>query len=99
MPYAFQGVIFIPLLVGLIFVLKMFCPDSAGNMCFSDYFALPLFLPLVMVYRIFGLESEALGQELLFLILYWSLIGFLLGLILDLYTRPSPYSPEQRPPL
>ena len=104
-PYAIQGVLFVPLFVALIFVLKMFCPASAGDMCFSDYFAVPVFLPLVMIYTLFDFQGEALGQELIFVLLYWGLIGFLVGFVIDILTKrdqyipPSQYLPEQRPPL
>jgi hypothetical protein len=99
LPYALQGIIFAPLFVGLIFVLKSFCPESAGEMCFADFFAVPLFLPLIAVYKVFGYIPGPNGQEVLFLILYWALVGFLIGFILDQYTRQFQYSPEQRPPL
>jgi hypothetical protein len=98
-PYSIQGLLFAPVLVGLIFLLKSFCPASAGNMCFADWFATPVFLPLIAVYKIFGHAPAASGGEVLFIFLYWALVGFVVGLIPDLYTRPRPYSPEQRPPL
>lgn len=99
LPYALQGLLFVPALIALIFVLKAFCPESSGEGCFADYFATPIFLPLVIIYKLFGGNSAALGQEFLFILLYWAAIGFLLGFILDLYTRRSQYSPEQRPPV
>lgn len=99
LPYSIQGIIFSPFLVGLIFVLKAFCPDSAGEMCFADSFATPLFMPLIAVYKMFGDFPGPNGQEVLFLILYWAVVFFLVGLILDLYNRPSQYSLEQHPPL
>jgi hypothetical protein len=98
-PYAIQGLLFAPAFIGLVFLLKAFCPGSAGDSCFADFFAVPVFLPLITMYKIFGQVPGANGQEFLFLILYWSLVGFLVGFILDLYIRRSQYSPEQRPPL
>ncbi len=97
-PYSLQAVIFVPLFAGLVFVLKAFCPDSAGDSCFADYFATPIFLPLIAIYKILGGAPASVGQELLFILLYWGAVGFLLGFILDLYTRPSQYSPEPRLP-
>jgi hypothetical protein len=100
MPYSIQGMLFAPVLISLILLLKAFCPASAGNMCFADWFATPVFLPLIAIYKIFGgVPGQGNAQELLFIVLYWTLTGFVLGLILDLCTRPSQYSPEQRPPL
>ncbi len=96
-PYAIKGAILLPILVSILFVFKALCPGGGG--CFPDIFAVPIFLPLIAIYRIFGGTPSSSGMELVFIILYWALIGFILGVILDLYTRPSQYSPEQRPPL
>ena len=95
---ALKGLFFAPAIVCLFFVLKAFCPESAGDSCFADQFAVPIFLPLVAVYKIFGNSSIIGGQEFLFIMLYWAITGFLVGLILDLCTRQSPYSPEQHLP-
>lgn len=95
LPYAFQGLLFVPALIMLVFILKVFCPESAGEECFADYFAVPIFLPLIVIYKIFGDSTAVLGQEFLFILLYWGAVGFFIGLIFDLYTHPSPYSPEQ----
>ena len=91
--------LFAPVLVALIFVLKGLCPGSVGSACFADFFATPIFLPLVAIYKIFGYAPSASGGEVAFIFLYWALVGFVLGLILDLYKRPPQYSPAQRPPL
>ncbi len=98
-PYALQGMVFAPVLIGLIFVLKAFCPDSAGEMCFADQFAVPIFLPLIALYKIFGSSLVIAGSEFLFILVYWSLVGALLGFILDRYKHPSPYSPEPHRPV
>ena len=98
-PYAVQGLLFAPALVGLILVLKAFCPAAADGSCFADFFAMPIFLPLIALYKIFGSTPPFSGQEFLFIFLYWAVVGFFLGLILDLCSRPTPYSPEQHPPL
>lgn len=84
---AIKGLFFAPALVCLFFLLKAFCPASAGSSCFADQFAVPIFLPLVAVYKIFGDSSVLLGQEFLFIILYWAFIGYLIGLIVDLLTH------------
>ncbi len=96
---ATKGLLFAPALICLFFILKAFCPESAGDACFADQFAVPIFLPLIAVYRIFGGSGIIGGQEFLFVMLYWSFTGFLVGAILDLYTHQSQYSPEQHPPL
>ncbi len=99
MPAAIKGLFFGPALVCLLFILKTFCPGSAGDACFSDQFSVVIFMPLIAVYDIFGGTDVIKGQEFLLIIAYWAVIGFLIGLILDLYTRQSQYSPEQYPPL
>ena len=60
--------------------------------------AVPIFLPLILVYGIVG-NNLIMYHELWFIVLYWSLAGLLLGLMFDLRTRWSQYSPEQHPPL
>jgi hypothetical protein len=104
LPYALQGAIFAPVLVGLIFALKASCPESAGDACFADYFATPIFMPLLVIYKIFGGTSAAIGQEILLIFLYWGVVGFLIGFLIDLairrdqHTPQSPYSPGQHLP-
>jgi hypothetical protein len=91
-PYSIQGMLFAPALICLVLFLKALCPASAGNMCFSDWFATPIFLPLIAVYRIFGSAPLASTlEELIFIALYWAFAGFLVGLILDLCRRPPQY--------
>jgi hypothetical protein len=86
-PSSVQGIFFAPVLVCLFFVLKAFCPESAGDECFADQFAVPIFLPLVAVYKIFGDSSIIGGQELTLVLVYWAFIGFLIGLVIDLWPR------------
>lgn len=96
-PYVVWGLLLAPALVGLIFVLKALC--SSENVCLADYFAVPVFLPLITIYKIFGSAPAGGGHELLFILSYWGAVGALIGFILDLYTRRSRYLPEQHPPL
>lgn len=84
-PSSIKGAIFAPVLICLFFVLKVFCPESAGNSCFADQFAVPIFLPLVAIYKIFGDSSIIHGQEFLVVMIYWAVIGFLVGLVVDLW--------------
>jgi hypothetical protein len=95
-PYSIRGALFGPALIVVIIILKMFCPTSIGTGCFADYLAVPVFLPLILLYATTG-EGLVLVHELWFIFLYWSFIGLLLGLIFDLRTRQSPYLPAQRP--
>lgn len=97
-PYAIQGAFFAPILIGLAIVLKIACPAPVGAGCFADYLAVPIFLPLILVYKIVG-PGLILIHELWFVVLYWIAIGFLIGLIFDLRTHQSQYLPSQRPPL
>jgi hypothetical protein len=83
-PSSVQGLLFGPILISLFFVLKAFCPGSAGDACFADQFAVPIFLPLIAVYKIFGSSSVIGGQEFLFIMVYWAIVGFVVGLIIDL---------------
>lgn len=97
-PYFIQGVLFGPVFIGLALILKVICPVSSGAGCFADYLAVPIFLPLIFIYKLAG-DGLVMSHELWFVVLYWSIIGLLAGLILDLRTRRSQYSPEQHPPL
>lgn len=97
-PYFLQGLLFGPAFVGLTLFLKIICPVPAGAGCFADHLAVPIFLPLIFVYKIVD-PGTVLANELLFLLIYWSLVGLLLGFILDLRRARSQYSPEQHPPL
>ena len=97
-PYSVQGALFGPALIGLTLILKLLCPASAGASCFADHLAVPLFLPLLLLHAIIG-ESLVLVYELWFIVLYWSVIGLLIGLIFDLRNHQSQYSPAQYHPL
>jgi hypothetical protein len=96
-PSAVRGFLFAPALICLFFLIKGFCPTSAAGSCFTDQFAVPIFLPLIAIYKVFGTSGVIGGHDFLFTLIYWSLTGFFIGLILDLYSRRSQYSPEQHP--
>lgn len=93
-PSSFQGALFAPLLVSLFFVFKAFCEGE----CLADQFAVPIFLPLVAVYKIFGTLALLQGHEFLFIILYWAFVGFLVGFIIDLLTHKG-VEPVSREPV
>lgn len=98
-PYSIQGALFGPAFIGLSLVLKLLCPVSAGAGCFIDHLAVPIFLPLIIVYKIFG-EGFVMSHELWFVFIYWGVVGCLLGLIFDLRKVRSQYLPSQHlPPL
>ena len=85
-PYFLQGALFAPLLIGLILLLKLLCPGQVGDGCFVDYFAVPMFFPVIVLYATFG-GTLLLKHEFWFLLVYWSFLGFLVGLIFDLRVR------------
>jgi len=81
--------------VGFLIVLKAFCPAFTSGVCFADFFAMPVFLPLVAFYRIFGQNPPFSNQELVLVFLYWALIGLLVGLLIDLIKKKD--TPEVPP--
>lgn len=83
--YSIQGLFFFPALIILIFLLKLLCPTNADGTCFADFFAKPIFMPIIFINKIFGGYSNALFQELGIIILYWAFIGFLIGFLFDIY--------------
>ncbi|MEK7135137.1 MAG: hypothetical protein AAB780_00325, partial [Patescibacteria group bacterium] len=85
-PSSFQGALIAPILVSFFFVFKAFCEGE----CLADSFAVPIFLPLVAVYKIFDTPAIIQGHEFLFVILYWAFVGFLIGFIIDLLTHKEP---------
>jgi hypothetical protein len=85
-PYFLQGALFAPALIGVVFVLKVTCPAMAGEGCFADNFLLPTFMPLEFLYNIFSSYAPLLSRhEPLFILGYWSIVGFVAGLSIDLY--------------
>ena len=88
-PYSIQGALFGPIFIGLSIFLKALCPKATGAGCFADHLAVPIFFPLTFLYKIGGEFSTR--HELWFLLLYWGLVGFLVGFIFDLRTSRSQY--------
>ncbi len=91
LPYALKGMLFAPILVALSFFIKVICPASPGSGCLSDYFATPVFLPAIFVESVVGKGIGSYALEMVVVLLYWALVGLLVGLILDLYKKQSPY--------
>lgn len=88
-PYSIQGALFAPTLILLLFVLKMTCPAPTGAGCFADAFLLPMFMPLLFVYRVFGREAIVVAHEPIFILLYWMCIGLCAGMLADLYNKKT----------
>lgn len=85
-PYSIQGALFVPALLGLIFILRVTCPEvGIEEGCFADTFATPLFMPAVFMHTVWAGESFVAQYELVFLMLYWIAVLFLLGLCFDLF--------------
>jgi hypothetical protein len=91
-----QGLFLAPALVCLFFLLKAFCPEASGS-CFVDHFAVPVFLPLVAIYKIFGDSSIIGGHEFILVILYWAAIGFFIGLFIDFWLHRPNHEAEAKP--
>ena len=89
-PYSIQGALFGPALIGISLILKLICPVPIGAGCVTDHLAVPMFLPLIFVYKIVG-NNLVMYYEFWFIVLYWSFVGFLIGLIFDLRNHQSPY--------
>ncbi|MFZ2048836.1 MAG: hypothetical protein WAV25_00855 [Minisyncoccia bacterium] len=89
-PYSIQGLIFAPVLIGLVFLLKITCPVGAGQGCFADNFLTPVFMPIKFFYRAFqGHESYLALHEPFFILGYWAIVGLVVGLCVDLFRNCS----------
>jgi hypothetical protein len=84
-PYAVQGFLFAPAFIGLVFFLQVTCPEPSGGGCFADLFTLPMFMPVVFIHYVWGGLAILTQYELMFVVLYWSLVGALFGLCFDIY--------------
>lgn len=89
-PYSIKGALFGPIMIALTVALKAACPLTLGDQCFADYLAVPIFLPLILIYRIVR-SGLIMYHEFWFVILYWSIAGLLIGLIFDLRKGRSQY--------
>lgn len=96
-PLAIKGLVFAPALICLFFLFKAFCPSEGGESCLADQFAVPIFLPLIAIHKIFGDSSVLLGQEFIFIMFYWALAGFLVGLFLDILGHKGGSSGTEQP--
>lgn len=84
-PYYLQGFLFAPAFIGLEFVLKVTCPASTGQGCFVDSFLGTTFMPLTFLYEVLAPYASVVARhEPLFILGYWAVIGFLVGLCADI---------------
>lgn len=85
-PYSIQGFFFAPAAAGLLFLLKITCPVSTGYGCFADNFLPVVFMPLNFLYTLFARVAPTLAHhEPIFILGYWALVGFVAGLLVDLW--------------
>ena len=91
-PYWIQGAFFAPALIGVIFILKITCPAGAGQGCFADPFLTPIFMPLTVIYRIFGVAPFLVAHEPIFILFYWILVGIFVGLLFDILGKRNKFN-------
>ncbi len=94
-PYRFQGALFAPIFLALIFILKITCPTKGDGSCFADIFVPAIFFPLRGIYGFFSEVSFVYTQEPILILAYWVLIGFLGGYSTDLYLEFKEESKER----
>ena len=80
---------FAPALIGLMFLLKATCPAPTGAGCFADPFLQPVFLPVIFLYKLYGQTAYIIAHEALLILLYWGVIGLLIGAIFDIQEKTS----------
>ena len=82
-PYSIQGMLFMPALVSLMFLLKLTCPTPAGSGCFADTFLPSMFLPVNFLHA-FLPRDIVTYHELLLILAYWGVVGLFAGLLVDI---------------
>ncbi len=90
LPQSVEGLILAPGFASLILFLKLSCPASNGEGCFADFFIRMVFLPLPFIYKIFSSHPDIVGRhEVSYLLLYWALVGLVIGLIFDIHKKET----------
>ncbi|MDQ3089984.1 MAG: hypothetical protein M3Q24_02430 [bacterium] len=85
-----EGLVIAPIFAAVIFLLKLTCPADTGEGCFVDPFYGILFLPLPFIYKIFSSNLVLVGRhEILFILGYWAIVGFLLGLLVHVHKKET----------
>jgi hypothetical protein len=86
--HSIEGLVLAPVFAATVFFLKLSCPVRTGEGCFADIFFKIVFLPLPFLYKIFADNPVWIAQhEKLILLLYWGLVGFLIGLLMDVHKK------------
>lgn len=89
-PHFLEGLVLAPVFAATVFFLKLSCPVATGQGCFADAFYKILFLPLPSIYKVFSNHLVLVGRhEIVFLLIYWALVGFFLGLFFDIHKKPT----------
>lgn len=91
-PHWIQGALFAPALVGVLFILKITCPVGAGQGCFADPFLTPVFMPLTVIYKVFGNAPFLIAHEPIFVLIYWVIVGLFVGLLFDILKHENQIS-------
>lgn len=87
-PHRIEGLVLAPAFASTILILKLSCPVKTGEGCFADIFFKIVFLPLHFLYKVFDNYSVWIAQnEILILIVYWGIVGFLVGLYVDVHKK------------
>lgn len=89
-PYYIQGALFAPALVGVLFILKITCPAGFGQGCFADPFLTPVFMPLTIIYEVFGNSPFVIAYEPILILLYWIILGLFIGMLFDILKHDYP---------
>jgi hypothetical protein len=87
-PHSVEGLVLAPVFASTVFLLKLSCPVKTGEGCFADIFFKIVFLPLPFLYKIFSSNPVWIARhEALVLLTYWAVIGFLIGLLVDVHRK------------
>jgi hypothetical protein len=87
-PHYLEGLILAPIFAATVFFLKLSCPVKTGEGCFADIFFRIVFLPLPFLYKVFASNPVWIARnEALVLFIYWSVVGFLFGLLADVHKK------------
>lgn len=88
--HSIKGLVLGPVFAALIIFLGLTCPAGRGQGCFADFFISILFLPLPFIYKVFSNHPDIVGRhEVVFLLIYWSLVGFFIGLLVDVHKKKT----------
>lgn len=69
--------------------MRVTCP-APGAGCFAEPFVKVLFFPLPFFYEVFGTMRALMYHEPWFVLGYWAIVGFFVGLLFDIYKKTLP---------